>query len=160
MGASMSIPDVRKSLIGMIALTFVLLYAGVWVAIAWKLARFHASPGHAQVHIADAVMTTAGFLSTTVGAGTAAVLGITIAQATTAGANETRTLGKRITDSAANSTILFVGVSVYFIVGIAVLLAWLFKSSEAPDVIKTFALGILGWAGGAFSSVFRAKTGS
>jgi hypothetical protein len=39
------------------------------------------------------------------------------------------------------------------------IVAWLAKGDAAPDVVESFAIGALGWMGGAFVVVFAAEGG-
>lgn len=144
-------PALNK-LVNIIAMTVVLFFAAVWLAISWKLWRFNPGTGQAELVLSDPVLTTAGFLATTVGAGTAAVLGITISRL---GNQDNTTLATRVNNAVASSPLLIAGVLIYFFTGVVTLAVWLLNPNEAPDLIKTFALGLLGWAGGAFSSVFK-----
>jgi uncharacterized membrane protein len=142
-----------RKIVNIIAMTVVLFFAAVWLAISWKLWRFTPTPSQTKLVLSDPVITTAGFLATTVGAGTAAVLGITISKVDGA-ANGT--LSARVNNAVSDSPLLVAGILVYFFTGVVTLAVWLLNPNEAPDLTKTFALGLLGWAGGAFSGVFKA----
>ena len=67
-----------KSLLGVLALAFLALFAGIWIWIGWKLWHFSGTPHHPKLDFSDAVVTVAGFVASAVGAGTASVLGIEI----------------------------------------------------------------------------------
>ena len=130
-----------------VAGVFVALFVVVWLVVCWRLVTFTPEGSTTALGLSDAVITTAGFLATTVGAGTAAVLGIK--------AQEVR---RRRLAGEANAKIgrlVVVGVLAYLVVGAIVLCVWLANSGEAPDLFKAFALGFLGWAAGAFSAVFQ-----
>lgn len=99
----------------------------------------------------DAVITTAGFLAATVGAGTASALGTTIQVAL----QHPGPYSEKLAEVSKNAPLLLAGVVTYFFVGVVVLVVWLLRAEVAPDVVKTFSLGVLGWAGGAFASVFK-----
>ena len=145
---------VQKAL-NVIAMTFVAMFAGIWLWIAWKVARYIPTDTAKTYPMSGPLGTTAGFLAATVGAGTASVLGITIAE--TKGRTQ-NTFGARLADAGKDSPLLITGILVYFFVGIAILLVWLANPNEAPDAINVFALGVLGWAGGAFTAVFKAPS--
>ncbi len=95
-------------------------------------------------------MTVAGFLASAVGAGTASVLGIEIQKAP-----NDQSLGAQVNHAMSQSGLLTFGILLYAAVGIFVLLVWVFNSTEAPDMIGAFSLGVLGWLAGAFAAVFR-----
>lgn len=142
-------------IVNVIAMTFVGFFAALWLWINWSVWQFvPASPGDELV-FSDRVLTTAGFLATTVGAGTAAVLGITIKDV--AKGNGTESLAARVNTAVKTSPLLVTGILLYFFTGIVTLIVWLANPDETPDVINAFALGILGWAGGAFAAVFKAQ---
>lgn len=129
-----------------------LLFTIIWVWIAIKLWAFHPTTGHPTLAFTSAQVTVAGFLASAVGAGTASVLGIEIQKAP---ARDGGTVAFQVGEAAKASKILFTGIVVYALVGMGVLLVWLFKSSGSPDMIGAFSLGVLGWLAGAFTAVFR-----
>jgi hypothetical protein len=140
-----------KWLLGILSFAFLALFAGIWGWIAWDVWHFTASPGHPKDEFSDAVVTVAGFVASAIGAGTASVLGIEIQKVE--GAD--KTIGARVGEAAAKSALLVFGILVYAAVGGFVLVVWLGHSEQAPDMIGAFALGLLGWLGGAFAAVFR-----
>lgn len=146
-----------RSVVSIVAGTFIALFAGVWIWIGWMLIRFDPNDEVRVLVLSDPLLITAGFLASTVGAGTAAVLGITVAEV-----KPTNPPGTSLADSVnakvRANPLLLAGVLIYFFVGVFILIMWLARSDQAPDIFKTFAIGILGWAGGAFSSVFKAKS--
>ncbi len=142
-----------KKVVNAIALIFILTFAGLWVVVCIRLLKFDPTPETPRLLIDQGFAVVAGFFATTVGAGTAAVLGITVKDVMASGG--TGSLGARVNSAVGSSPLLVVGVLVYFVVGTFVLLAFAFKSDEAPELISTFALAAAGWAGGAFSSVFK-----
>lgn len=144
-----------ETLLRILALIFLGLFAAVWLWIAWKVRDFSPTMAHPKLDLDDGLVTAAGFLGSSVGAGTAAVLGIEIKNVR---AKDT-TLG--VTKSVAKATIstyIFIGVLTYAVVGLIVFLAWLANRSVSPDVIQAFAFGLLGWLAGAFAAVFRGAT--
>lgn len=142
-----------KSIVATIATGFVLLFAGVWLVIAWRLFKFVPTDTQKTLPLTDAVISTAGYLATTVGAGTAAVLGITITKIAQESGTSLQTAVGRVT---ADAPLVAAGVMAYAVVGAVILLTWLANAGEAPDLVKAFALGVLGWAGGAFGAIFKA----
>jgi hypothetical protein len=136
----------------LLAAAVLLLFAGMWVWIAIKLLGFHPTTAHPKLAFTSAQVTVAGFLASAVGAGTASVLGIEIQKVQAAAG---QTVAFQVGQAAKSSFLLFVGIAAYALVGIVVLLAWLAKSNDSPDMIGAFALGVLGWLAGAFAAVFR-----
>jgi hypothetical protein len=136
----------------------ILLFAVVWGWIAFKLWDFQPTPEKPTLIFTNAQVTVAGFLASAVGAGTASVLGIEIQKAP---ASDGQTIAVQVGEAAQGSRLLFAGIVLYAIVGVAVLLVWLSKSSGSPDMVGAFSLGVLGvlgWLGGAFAAVFRKST--
>jgi hypothetical protein len=140
-----------NKILNVIAMVFVAFFAVLWLLVDLRLWHYTPTATAKTLTLSDPVIQTAGFLAATVGAGTAAVLGITIKDA----AKGQGTVGTRVNDAVKASPLVLTGVLIYFFVGIATLAVWLCNPDEAPDLTKTFALGILGWAGGAFSAVFK-----
>ena len=143
-----------KYILPLLAAAYVLLFAAVWIALAVQLASFTPTPGQPTLKIDTALLTTAGFLATSVGAGTAAVLGIEIQKVKQNSPNIS--LAQSGSKAVANDALLAFGVLAYAAVGLVVLLVWLFNSKESPEIIQTFGLGFLGWFAGAFAGVYKA----
>ena len=142
-----------KKVVNIIALIFVLTFSAIWLVVCVRLLKFNPTSATPRLTIDQSLAVIAGFFATTVGAGTAAVLGITVKEvmATPGGG----TLAARVNTAVENSTLLITGVLVYFITGMLVLVTFAFNSKEAPEMVSTFALAAAGWAGGAFASVFK-----
>ena len=132
------------------------LFAAIWIWIGWELAVFDSTPKDPTLSLDEAQLLIAGFLASAVGAGTASVLGFEIQNVPRGGG--TTTLATRITKAAGTSGLLTTGILVYVVVGIAVGVVFFFRSDVAPDMVDTFAMGVLGWLGGAFSAGFRTQT--
>ena len=64
--------------------------------------------------------------------------------------------GAAVAAAATASPLIIAGVCAYFLVGILLIIAWLVKGDAAPDAVQSFAVGSLGWMGGAFVAVFAA----
>jgi hypothetical protein len=144
-----------KNIVYVVAMVVVAFFAGLWLVICMRVMLFTPdSPGERLV-LSENVITAAGFLATTVGAGTAAVLGITIKDV--GGNGGGGSLAQRVNREVGKSPLLIAGILTYLVVGTLTLTVWLTNPDESPDLIGTFALGILGWAGGAFASVFKAE---
>jgi hypothetical protein len=135
-------------LVRLFALIFVGLYAAIWIWIGLKLIHFDPTPEKKTLDLSNDLVSFAGFLSATVAAGTAAVLGIEIKNA---GGNGLQ----RIANGAKASTLLICGIVVYAGVGLFVIFAWIGHTEEAPDMIRAFSFGVVGWLAGAFSAVFH-----
>ena len=135
-----------------------LLFAGVWIWIGFKVLCFDSSATTPTLSFSEAQATVAGFLASAVGAGTASVLGIEIQKVRQkdAAAGQSRPLGVQVGQAAASSWLLIVGIVLYALVGCFVLIVWFFDSEIAPEMVSAFSLGILGWLAGAFAAVFRA----
>jgi hypothetical protein len=140
----------------LVAGAFLLLFAVLWLVlcvVVWG------HSGSTPVVFPDAVVTTAGFIGTTVATSTAAVLGITI-QAATVTANDTtndKSFSTATTEELAKARMTSVGALVYLVVGVAVLATWLAKANVAPDLFKAFGLTVLGWAAGGFAAIFKSQ---
>jgi hypothetical protein len=70
-----------------------------------------------------------------------------------------RSLSKSFAAAARKSPLIIAGVLAYLAVGALVIVAWLAKGDAAPEVVESFAIGAVGWMGGAFVAVFAADTG-
>jgi hypothetical protein len=138
-----------------IAGLFLAGFVGIWIWIAIKLFRFDPTDTQPQLLLSTAFATVSGALSGTVGAGTAAVLGIEVQKIKQTGAN----LRQSVARVAAASPLIVAGVLAYLGVGILLIVAWLVKGEAAPDVVESFSIGALGWMGGAFVAVFAADPG-
>jgi hypothetical protein len=134
-----------------IAGAFLLLFAVLWAILCLRVLA-----SGTKVSLSDAVVTTAGFIATTVATGTAAVLGITIKEASN-NTDSNTSFAQATATQLSGSKMTVAGVMTYLVVGFAVLATWLIKGDIAPDLFKAFGLTVLGWAGGAFGSVFKAN---
>jgi len=138
--------------------TVLALFAGVWGWIAVELLLFDATPKEPTLSLDEVQLLFAGFFASAVGAGTASVLGFEIQNIPRDNQPNPTTIAGRINEAARTSSLLTTGVLVYLLVGIFVAGVFFFRSDVAPDMVDTFAMGVLGWLGGAFSAVFRAKS--
>jgi hypothetical protein len=142
-----------KSIVSVVAFLFVAAFAVLWCVLCVQVLRFSPMAGAPSFSLAQAQVVIAGFLATTVGAGTASVLGITVAEVVKAnGAGFAAALNQKVK----TQPLLIIGVLAYFLVGLFVLGVYFFNSAKAPEMFGAFALSALGWAGGAFSAVFKA----
>lgn len=82
------------------------------------------------------------------------MLGFEIKKAMTEGGLRAE-IATRLTTAFWKSAFLKAGVLLYLLVGVFNLIVWLGNSEAAPEMIAAFALGVLGWLGGAFSAAFR-----
>jgi hypothetical protein len=138
-----------------IAGIFLALFAGIWLYVAIKLFRFDPSDETPKLVFSQEFAGVAGLLATTVAAGTASVLGIEIQKGRMNGGGSATTLMEAVKTSG----FLKIGIFTYLIVGVVNLLAWLNDTEVAPEMVAAFALGALGWMGGAFSAVFQSSGG-
>lgn len=146
--------DVKvETLLRILALIFLGIFAVVWLWIAQKVRHFDPTPAHPKLELEEGFVTAAGFLAASVGAGTAAVLGIEIKKLK----DEGKTLGVSVTEGMLSPFIL-TGILGYAVVGVIVFFVWLANQAVSPDVIQAFSFGLLGWLAGAFAGVFRAAT--
>ena len=137
-----------------IAATFLLLFAGIWLYVAWELWQFDATDERPVREFSEAFASVAGLVAGAVAGGTAAVLGIEIQKAQGGGGGGGGG-GNTLANAVKASGLLKAGVLVYFFVGLVNLLVWLGDTAIAPEMVATFALGVLGWMSGAFSAVFQ-----
>jgi hypothetical protein len=145
-------------LLQLLAVCFLALFAAVWCWIAWQLRGFHATDMQKFVSLPNDIIDVAGFLGTAVATGTAAVLGIHIQEVKTAKAAGDGGDAKGNVGSLKLRWLLVLGVVVYAAVGAFVVAIWLSKSEVAPDVIRAYGLGVVGWLAGAFAAYFHTST--
>lgn len=131
---------------------FLAAFVGIWIWIAIKLFRFDASVAVPQLVLSAGFATVSGALSSIVGAGTATVLGIEVQKIKQGGIG----IRQSVAQGATASPLIVLGVGAYLFVGALLMVAWLAKGNASPDVVQSFAMGSLGWMGGAFVSVFVA----
>src|SRR2546428_482997 len=131
--------DAFARLRGIVAAVFLAGFVGIWVWIAIKLFQFQPTDQTPRLVLSAAFATISGALSSSVGAGTAAVLGIKVQKLRSAGTPLLQSVG------AAASPLIYAGVLAYLGVGAVLIVAWLVKDDAAPDVVQSFAIGALGW---------------
>jgi hypothetical protein len=141
-----------KHMLGILSFVVLLLFTAIWLWVGAKLLTFDPSTEEPILDFTDAQVSVAGFLASTVGAGTASVLGIEIQKAS--GGN----LAIQVGNAAKSSWLLGLGIVIYAAVGFFVLLVWFWNSEQSPDMIGAFSMGVLGWFAGAFAAVFRKAT--
>lgn len=144
-----------RRLIQGLALGYMALFAAVWGWVIYQLWWFAPDAGRAFLVISDPLLIVTGFLTVSVGAGLAAILGIEMQRARRY--HPDATLGRAFA-SAGSDPLLVTGIVVYALVGMAVLGMWLNRPNTAPDLVKVYALGFTGWFAGAFAAAVR--TGS
>lgn len=144
--------DTFELLRRLVAAIFIAGFVGIWAWIALKLFRFEPTTADPELVLSTAFVTVSGALSSSVGAGTAAVLGIEVQKIKNSG----RSLRASVAKGATASPLIIAGVLAYVLVGALVIIAWLDGGAAAPDVVESFSIGALGWMAGAFVSVFAA----
>jgi hypothetical protein len=140
----------KNALVSVVALAFLVAFVGVWVWIAYDLWYFEPTEGEPVLELQDNVVEVAGFLAATVGAGTAAFLGIEIKQRPSLG------LLAWFSQKTFRAILLCAGVLAYIVVGGIIFAIWITEADPTPDFITTFSWGVLGWAAGAFTAAFAA----
>jgi hypothetical protein len=135
-----------------IAGVFLAGFVAIWVWIAIKLFRFDATTEKPNLVLDTAFTTISGALSASVGAGTAAVLGIEVQKVKQSGAGLTAS----VANGATASLLIVLAVLAYLAVAVLLIAVWLHEGDAAPEVVESFAIGALGWMGGAFAAVFAA----
>jgi hypothetical protein len=138
-----------------IAGTFLLLFAGMWIYVGWRLYDFDPTDEKPKLVFSPEFASVAGFVAAAVAAGTAAVLGIEIQKGRNGGGGGAETLANAVKTSA----LLQFGILLYFAVGLGILLVWLSDTEIAPEMVASFAWGALGWMAGAFTAVFQSTGG-
>lgn len=144
------------------AAIFVALFAVWWLVICGQTYWYDPSQAEPRLEVSDFVSVVAGFLATSVAAGTATVLGITIQEireksrslATTEVPSRRDAFRQTLTNP---TTWLARGCYVYMFVGLVVLFIYAFFNKRAPEMMSTFALSALGWIAGCFSATFKAS---
>lgn len=145
-----------KSIVNIVAVAVMALFAGIWFWIDWRVWHFMPDGDAERFALSVPVITVAGFLGSTISTATAAVLGIKIGGAGWDDDGNKRSISDRVDTAVSASPVLVAGVLVYFFIGFLTLIVWLANPNEAPDLTNSFATGVLGWAVGAFSAVFKA----
>lgn len=145
--------NAAKALLPILALLVLGLFVWVWGSIAIDLLQYEPTGEKPTLELSEGRVVVGGFLASAVGAGTAAVLGIEIKKAM----DSNRAFAVSLAQGFANSLLLVAGVLVYAGIGALVLVAYVEHSDAAPDVVEAFALGALGWLGGAFTAVFKSS---
>lgn len=136
----------------LLASLLLVLFAGIWIWVGVKIWMFHPTQAQDKVTFTAAQVMVAGFLASAVGAGTASVLGIEIQKIPSQHGDS---VAIQIGQAAKGSRMLSIGIATYAVVGVFVLVVWLAKSNVSSDMVSAFALGVLGWLGGAFAAVFQ-----
>jgi hypothetical protein len=134
-----------------IATAFLALFAGVWLWVAWKLWQFDPTTAVPKLVFTDGQAGAAGLMSSAVASATAAVLGIEIQKARTAGG------GGLFARAVKGSRLLKTGIATYLVVGLVNFAVWFPDTDVAPEMIAAFCLGLVGWMAGAFSAVFQSS---
>ena len=142
----------KSALVGVVAVVFLAAFVAVWGWIALELWQFEPNGDVARLDLDAKVVEVAGFLAATVGAGTAAFLGIEVQKR-----GDSLTLRTWFKEQKWRARFLAAGVLAYVVIGTIVAGFWLTTPEPTPDFVATFAWGVLGWAAGAFSAVFAAK---
>jgi dolichol kinase len=138
-----------------LALGYLALFAAVWGSVIYQLWVFAPSAGEPISRINDATQITAGFLAVSVGSGVAALLGVEVQRARRYHPDASLTRAFAMLEG---NAFLVLGILVYTVVGVALLIIWLARPEAAPDLVKTFALSLLGWFAGLLAAGFRAGT--
>ncbi|HEY7708227.1 MAG TPA: hypothetical protein VH968_13770 [Gaiellaceae bacterium] len=141
----------KNALVSVVAFAFLVAFVAVWAWIAHDLYYFEPPDDEAVLEPRENVVEVAGFLAATVGAGTAAFLGIEIKQRPGMG------FRAWFSQKTARAVLLAAGVLAYLAIGGIVFTLWITESNPTPDFIATFSWGILGWAAGAFTAAFAAQ---
>jgi hypothetical protein len=131
-------------------------FVGVWAWIAIKLFRFDPTDETPKLVLSTAFVTVSDALSSSVGAGTAAVLGVEVQKIRSGGEG----LHASVAKASTGSPLIIAGALAYLTVGTLLIVAWLVKEAAAPEAIESFAIGALGWMAGAFISIFAAPSNS
>ena len=138
-----------EGILKIIAGTFLLLFAGIWLYVAKEIWQFDATDTEPVREFSEGFASVAGLVAGAVAGATAAVLGIEIQKARGAGG------GGTLARAVGGSWLLKAGVLVYFFTGVITLVAWLKDTEVAPEMVATFVLGVIGWMSGAFAAVFQ-----
>lgn len=142
---------VRSQLITLIGATVILLFVFVWGSVLISVWTYTPGDEGGVAPVGAAMVVAAGTLSTTVGTLTAGALGFTIADVKKDPDRQVTvvTIGKQLNAPTAWA------VFAYLIVGVAVLITWLFREDVAPELVVTFGFSILGWLVGGAGAAFR-----
>jgi hypothetical protein len=137
-----------------LAAVFLGLFALLWLDIARDLRDFEPTDSQPKFELSDNRTRSAGFLAASVGAATAAALGIVVLKVKT-----NNTLGataNALAKASKEAPLVAISVLVYALVGAA--LFWVYQDQPndvAPEAVGTFAWGFLGWLGAIFYSIVQ-----
>lgn len=147
--------DVQTKTVLRVSISFVVL-AGflctwTWICVqTWLYVPVEAEP---RLPVPGEVASLAGLLSTTVAAGTAAVLGFTLPDSKDM--VFTNSFASRMYKLFTESRLLTIGCVAYLGVGVLVAVTYLFNIDKSPEALAVYHLAAIGWAVAAFSSTFR-----
>ncbi|WP_394551601.1 hypothetical protein ACDF64_12090 [Agromyces sp. MMS24-JH15] len=144
-----------RRLLDLIAIAVLVAFIAIWFAVLYR-SLVEVGPS-AQTDtpesLSEGLTAAAGAITTLLATRTASVLGFTI----------TELRGEKprqVTPSALNANLNWstkAAIIVYVIVGVAVVLTWLWLNVAAPEVVTAYALGLLGWLGGAAGVAFATR---
>lgn len=151
--SAVSLPTVTiDRLRQILAAVFIALFVIVWVWIAVKTFRFHATASEPKLVLSTAFVSISGALAGSLAAGTAAVLGVKVQQFKAAGVNLRGGVGTVL------SPLIVAGVLAYLVIGLLLIVAWLVKGDASPEIVQSFSLGATAWCAAAFGAVFVATS--
>ncbi|MHC6222151.1 hypothetical protein [Arthrobacter sp. MMS24-S77] len=148
----------RRQLFNVIAAVFLLLFVAVWLAVLIRVLIWIPVGDAAAPSLNGALVTAAGVLATSLSSLTASALGFTISEVRRDRVVETAEAASYPSEVAARlSGRIIAAIMVYMVIGLLVLVLWLFKGTASTDLIGAFALSLLGWLVGAAGVVFQAE---
>jgi hypothetical protein len=148
----------RRQLFNVIAAVFLLLFVAVWLAVLIRVLIWVPVGDATAPSLNGALVTAAGVMATSLSSLTASALGFTIAEVRRDRVLETGEGVSYPSEVAARlSGRIIAAIMVYMVIGLLVLVIWLFKGSASTDLIGAFALSLLGWLVGAAGVVFQTE---
>ncbi|MCX2747140.1 hypothetical protein OOZ51_04830 [Arthrobacter sp. MI7-26] len=151
----------RRQLFNVIAAVFLLLFVAVWLAVLIRVLTWIPVGDAAAPSLNGALVTAAGVLATSLSSLTASALGFTISEIRRDRVVETiervETASYPSEVAARLSGRIIAAIMVYMVIGLLVLILWLFKGTASTDLIGAFALSLLGWLVGAAGVVFQTE---
>ncbi|MBB6404837.1 hypothetical protein [Arthrobacter sp. AZCC_0090] len=160
----------RRQLFNVIAAVFLLLFVAVWLAVLIRVLIWIPEGDATAPSLNGALVTAAGVLATSLSSLTASALGFTISEvrrdrvvepaAAAQAAATAPTAGETSYPSEVAARLsgrIIAAIMVYMVIGLLVLILWLFKGTASTDLIGAFALSLLGWLVGAAGVVFQTE---
>ncbi|QAY74370.1 hypothetical protein ET445_14565 [Agromyces protaetiae] len=146
--------DPRESVFAFIAFAIIAAFVVIWAFVILQTLLTEPATGEDQVAVSSGLTSAAGAITTLLATRTASVLGF----AATSREAPDGTPSPQGTVAGALTGATKWAIGAYLVVGIAVVITWLYRGAVSPQVVAAFALGVFGWLGSAAAIVFAARS--